>query len=378
MATTIKSRFPLLLLLGIIFLGSVCVSYGIVYEQENSCYETCLQRYNKVNGALKHNDCRSRCEEKEDDERREHRVPGPGRREKGHQEGEKEEEHPGQWKPPREREDERRPGQWRPQRGGRQEGQEQYPGRFPSEREEYDEDEHHERRPGQWRPKRGGRHEGQEQRPGRFPSEGEEYDEDERQERHPGQQRHTREGRHKGQEQRPEQWKHSRGKEEDEKQERQKHQPGREREKWEKREDEEWRGRQRHEDPDERARLRHREERRPKEEEHQKGDRPSRSPSRRERGEEEEGSSESEGRRNPFFFKSNKFQTLFENENGHIRLIQRFDKRSNLFQNLQNYRILEYRAKPHTIFLPHHVDADFILVVLSGNYHFVYYNVLHC
>ncbi|KEH43848.1 vicilin 47 kDa protein [Medicago truncatula] len=313
MATTIKSRFPLLLLLGIIFLGSVCVSYGIVGEQE--------------------------------------------------------ERHPGQWKPPHEREeDERRPGEWRPPRGGRQEGQEQRPGQWrPShEREEDEEDEHQKRRPGQWRPTRGGRQEGQEQRPGRFPSEREEYDEDDRRERRPGQQRPTREGRWKGQEQRPEQWRPSRGKEEREKEERQKHQPGREREKWEKREDEEWRGRQRHEDPDERARLRHREERRQKEEEHQKGDRPSRTPSRRERGEEEEGSSESEGRRNPFLFRSNRFQTLFENENGHIRLIQRFDKRSNLFQNLKNYRLLEYRAKPHTIFLPHHTDADFILVVLSG------------
>jgi hypothetical protein len=86
-------------------------------------------------------------------------------------------------------------------------------------------------------------------------------------------------------------------------------------------------------------------------------------------GDEQEGSSsESEGRRNPFFFNSNKFETLFENENGHIRLLQRFDKRSNLFENLQNYRLLEYRARPHTIFLPHHTDADFILVVLSGNY----------
>nr|7U1J_A Chain A, Convicilin [Pisum sativum]7U1J_B Chain B, Convicilin [Pisum sativum]7U1J_C Chain C, Convicilin [Pisum sativum] len=74
----------------------------------------------------------------------------------------------------------------------------------------------------------------------------------------------------------------------------------------------------------------------------------------------------SQERRNPFLFKSNKFLTLFENENGHIRLLQRFDKRSDLFENLQNYRLVEYRAKPHTIFLPQHIDADLILVVLSG------------
>ncbi|GAU37858.1 hypothetical protein TSUD_22740 [Trifolium subterraneum] len=69
---------------------------------------------------------------------------------------------------------------------------------------------------------------------------------------------------------------------------------------------------------------------------------------------------------NPFLFKSNRVQTLFENENGHIRLLQRFDKRSKIFENLQNYRLLEYNSKPHTIFLPQHSDADFILAVLSG------------
>ncbi|AES80364.1 provicilin [Medicago truncatula] len=69
---------------------------------------------------------------------------------------------------------------------------------------------------------------------------------------------------------------------------------------------------------------------------------------------------------NPFFFNANRFQTLFENENGHIRLLQRFDKRSKIFENLQNYRLLEYHSKPHTLFLPQHNDADFILAVLSG------------
>nr|CAA68525.1 vicilin precursor [Vicia faba var. minor] len=69
---------------------------------------------------------------------------------------------------------------------------------------------------------------------------------------------------------------------------------------------------------------------------------------------------------NPFVFESNRFQTLFENENGHIRLLQKFDQHSKLLENLQNYRLLEYKSKPHTIFLPQQTDADFILVVLSG------------
>ncbi|KAL5078168.1 hypothetical protein RYX36_017152 [Vicia faba] len=69
---------------------------------------------------------------------------------------------------------------------------------------------------------------------------------------------------------------------------------------------------------------------------------------------------------NPFIFESNRFQTLFENDNGHIRLLQKFDERSKILENLQNYRLLEYKSKPRTIFLPQQTDADFILVVLSG------------
>ncbi|KAL5060582.1 hypothetical protein RYX36_032186 [Vicia faba] len=69
---------------------------------------------------------------------------------------------------------------------------------------------------------------------------------------------------------------------------------------------------------------------------------------------------------NPFIFKSNRFQSLYENENGRIRLLQRFDKRSKIFENLQNYRILKYKFKPRTLLLPQYNEADFILVVLNA------------
>ncbi|CAJ2630205.1 unnamed protein product [Trifolium pratense] len=250
MAITIKSRFPLLLLLGIIFLASACASY----EQRSPS-----------NRVLNYHEG-------------EERQP---QRERGRQEGEKEEE---KWIPRHDWEED--------------EGEERQPRRERSRQEGEKEEEPREKHSGKWRPSH-------------------EWEEDEE----------------------------------------------------EKREDEEWRGSRRYEDPEERARLRHREERREKqqEKEWEKTDRRRHHGSEEEEEEEEEGSSsESQGRRNPFFFRSNKFQTLFENENGHIRLLQRFDKRSNLFQNLQNYRLVEYKARPHAIFLPHHIDADFILVVLSG------------
>nr|prf convicilin [Pisum sativum] len=269
MATTIKSRFPLLLLLGIIFLASVV---SVTYANY--------------------------------DEGSEPRVPA--QRERGRQEGEKEEKRHGEWRPSYEKEEDEEEGQ---RERGRQEGEKE------------------EKRHGEWGPS----YEKQE-------------DEEEKQKYRYQREKEDEEEKQKYQYQR-------------EKKEQKEVQPGRER--WEREEDEEqvdeeWRGSQRREDPEERARLRHREERTKRDRRHQR------------EGEEEERSSESQERRNPFLFKSNKFLTLFENENGHIRLLQRFDKRSDLFENLQNYRLVEYRARPHTIFLPQHIDADLILVVLNG------------
>lgn len=80
----------------------------------------------------------------------------------------------------------------------------------------------------------------------------------------------------------------------------------------------------------------------------------------------EESESESQRQRNPYLFKSNKFQTLFKNKHGHVRILQRFDQHSNKLENLQDYRLVEFFSKPNTLFLPHHSDADFLLVVLSG------------
>ncbi|XP_045832110.1 provicilin-like [Trifolium pratense] len=269
MAITIKSRFPLLLLLGIIFLASACASY----EQRSPS-----------NGVLNYHEG-------------EERQP---QRERGHQEGEKEEKHSGKWRPSYDWEED--------------EGEERQPQRERSRQEGEKEEERREKHSGKWRPSLDWEEdEGEERQPRRERSRQEGEKEEERREKHSGK------------------WRPSHEWEEDEK----------------KREDEEWRGSRRYEDPEERARLRYREER-------------------REKQQEKEWEKTDRRRRNPFFFRSNKFQTLFENENGHIRLLQRFDKRSNLFQNLQNYRLVEYKARPHAIFLPHHIDADFILVVLSG------------
>ncbi|QCD85767.1 RmlC-like jelly roll fold [Vigna unguiculata] len=54
------------------------------------------------------------------------------------------------------------------------------------------------------------------------------------------------------------------------------------------------------------------------------------------------------------------------NQYGHLRVLQRFDQSSKQLQNLENYRVVEFKSKLNTLLLPHHVDADFLLVVLNG------------
>ncbi|XP_019433022.1 PREDICTED: conglutin beta 4 [Lupinus angustifolius] len=90
---------------------------------------------------------------------------------------------------------------------------------------------------------------------------------------------------------------------------------------------------------------------------------------REEREQEQEQGSRSDSRRqrNPYYFSSERFQTLYRNRNGQIRVLERFDQRTNRLENLQNYRIVEFQSKPNTLILPKHSDADYILVVLNGS-----------
>ncbi|KAL2324422.1 hypothetical protein Fmac_023480 [Flemingia macrophylla] len=76
--------------------------------------------------------------------------------------------------------------------------------------------------------------------------------------------------------------------------------------------------------------------------------------------------SESQTHDNPFHFNSNNFFTFFKNQYGHIRALQSFGQRSTQLQNLRDYRVLEFKSKPNTLVLPNHVDAEILLVVVSG------------
>lgn len=130
--------------------------------------------------------------------------------------------------------------------------------------------------------------------------------------------------------------------------------------------DEEGSGRTRiHRDPEERAR----EPERPWEQD----------PPTRESEEGREGEGEGEGeawehhsgggrrRRNPYHFNHRRsFHTRFQNEHGWIRALQRFDRDDENFRAIRNYRIIEFETRPETLVLPHHSDAEYIVVIVLG------------
>ncbi|KAI9089714.1 hypothetical protein K1719_029007 [Acacia pycnantha] len=83
--------------------------------------------------------------------------------------------------------------------------------------------------------------------------------------------------------------------------------------------------------------------------------------------EEENLASRKSAQQNPYHIPSDKFQTRFETENGNrIRVLEEFDKLSEHLQFLRDYRIVEYRTRPRTAVLPHHSDAEYVLVITRG------------
>ncbi|XP_039155972.1 vicilin Car i 2.0101-like [Eucalyptus grandis] len=96
--------------------------------------------------------------------------------------------------------------------------------------------------------------------------------------------------------------------------------------------------------------------------EQQRGKRRSTNPREQEEEEEEVGESGD----NPYYFHSRMLHSRFRAEEGQIRVLERFDKRSRLLRGLKNYRLEIFEANPNTFVLPHHVDADCILIVLKG------------
>ncbi|KAF5204606.1 Conglutin beta [Thalictrum thalictroides] len=69
---------------------------------------------------------------------------------------------------------------------------------------------------------------------------------------------------------------------------------------------------------------------------------------------------------NPYLFHQEKFSSHMKSQEGNFQVLERFNKRSNLLQGIENYRIALLEINPNTFTVPNHWDADTICFVLSG------------
>ncbi|XP_057519656.1 vicilin Cor a 11.0101-like [Amaranthus tricolor] len=68
----------------------------------------------------------------------------------------------------------------------------------------------------------------------------------------------------------------------------------------------------------------------------------------------------------PYVFDEQHFETKFREQEGYVRVLKRFSKRSRLLEGIENYRVLIFAANPQTFVVPNHWDADVVLFVAQG------------
>ncbi|XP_028771631.1 beta-conglycinin beta subunit 1-like [Neltuma alba] len=350
-----KARLPVLLLLGSVFLAVASVGLAHWEDDENSEYRVCVKNCVFQSDASRSFDCPARCRpkrerhgEKEEAAERDPRLPDPrhpwrpGQTEEG--EGEETEGQKPQWQ--REREQQQGPHQQprplRPEEG--KEGQQERP----------------QRQPRPWRPEEG--EERQQERPQRQPRPGRPEEREEGQQERPH--RQSRPGRpqegEEGQKERPQ--RQSRPRRPEEGEEGQQERPHRQSRPGRPQEGEE-----------EQQERPHRQPRpwRPEEREEGQQERPERQPrpwrpEEREQEQEGQGEEQKQQRENPYYLPSNRFETRFSNEHGQIRVLQKFDQLSPDLRMLRYYRIVEFRSRPSTLVVPHHSDAEYLIINTKG------------
>lgn len=83
------------------------------------------------------------------------------------------------------------------------------------------------------------------------------------------------------------------------------------------------------------------------------------------------GQDEEQESKNPYFFESQRFDSKYRTQEGHIKVLERFSKKSELLQGIDNYRLAVLEANPNTFVLPHHCDAESVFVVVGGEFFIV-------
>ncbi|CAL9221903.1 unnamed protein product [Arabidopsis halleri] len=76
---------------------------------------------------------------------------------------------------------------------------------------------------------------------------------------------------------------------------------------------------------------------------------------------------EEESTNHPYHFRKRSFKNWFQSKEGFVKLLPKFTKRAPaLFRGIENYRFSLVEMEPTTFFVPHHWDADSVVIVLQG------------
>ncbi|XP_010466550.1 PREDICTED: vicilin-like seed storage protein At3g22640 [Camelina sativa] len=70
----------------------------------------------------------------------------------------------------------------------------------------------------------------------------------------------------------------------------------------------------------------------------------------------------------PYHFGKRSFKNWFQSNEGFVKMLPKFTKRApNLFRGIENYRFALFEMEPNTFLVPHHLDADSVVLVLQGH-----------
>ncbi|XP_031737745.1 vicilin Car i 2.0101 [Cucumis sativus] len=377
-------------------------------EEQRRCQQECEERLrDQEQGEDVEDKWRDPEREREEQRRREHereerrrrerereRERGRGRRDENDRDPEREREERRREEQRREQEQRRREQEQRErERRGRREEEDEENQRGPDWRKEQERREQERRRREEQerreRQRRGEREDEEENQRGPDWRREQERREQERRRREEEQERRERQRRGEREDeeenQRGPDWRREQERREQERRRREEEQERRERQRRGEREDEEENQR----GPDwrrEQERRRREEEQREREWEREHGRRGSQE--RRRGGQEEEISRREESERqhggrsranqvktrwteqeqshNPYYFQERQFQSRFRSDQGEWRVLERFSERSELLKGLKNQRLAILEARPQTFIIPHHIDAESVLLVVKG------------
>ncbi|PHU21852.1 hypothetical protein BC332_06959 [Capsicum chinense] len=69
---------------------------------------------------------------------------------------------------------------------------------------------------------------------------------------------------------------------------------------------------------------------------------------------------------NPYLFESHRWMTGYRSSHGHLRILEKFTQRSELFRGIEKFRVAVAEFEPQSFMMPHHTDGEAIYIVVRG------------